>query len=81
MVTHLRRALEIGPPETVLDALVELARSAEAALVLRRAIGLDPFKFRATKKSDVRVIEPKEYASAWTALESYVERFPAGSFM
>jgi len=52
MVTHLRRALETGPPETVLDALVKLARSAEAALALRRAIGLDPFKFRATKKSD-----------------------------
>lgn len=52
MVTLLRRALETGPPETVLDALVKLSRSAGAALVLRRAIGLDPFKFRATKKSD-----------------------------
>jgi hypothetical protein len=33
------------------------------------------------RKAIVRLIEPKEYASARTALESYVERSPADSFM
>ncbi len=84
--THLRRALETGPPKTVLytelaDALVKLDRSAEAAVVLRKAIGLDPFNSALQRTLIVRLIELKEYASARTALESYVERFPEDSFM
>jgi len=72
MVT-LQPAPETGPPETVLDALVKLACPTEAALVLRRAIGLDPFKFRATKKSDhscdrAEGIRPGRGAGEMTAL-------------
>ena len=78
--------LEAGPPKTVLytelaDALVKLDRTAEAAVVLRKAIGLDPFNSALQKTLIVRLIELKEYASARTALESYVERFPEDSFM
>jgi hypothetical protein len=85
-VTNLRRALETGPPKTILytelaDVLVKLDRSAEAAVVLRKAIALDPFNSALQKTLIVRLIELKEYASARTALESYVERFPEDSFM
>jgi hypothetical protein len=85
-VTHLRRALETGPPKTVLytelaGALVKLDRSAEAEVVLRKAIALDPFNSELQRTLIVRLIELKEYTSARTALESYVERFPEDSFM
>jgi predicted Zn-dependent protease len=85
-VTKLQGALETGPPKTVLytelaDALVKLDRSAEAAVVLRKAIGLDPFNSALQKALIVRLIELKEYASARTALENYVTRFPEDSFM
>jgi Tetratricopeptide repeat len=84
-VTHLRRALETGP-KTVLytelaGALVKLDRSAEAEVILRKAIALDPFNPELQRALIVRLIELKEYASARTALESYVERFPEDSFM
>ena len=85
-VAKLQSALEAGPPKTVLytelaDALVKLDRSAEAAVVLRKAIGLDPFNSAVQKTLIVRLIELKEFASARTALESYVARFPEDSFM
>ena len=85
-VTHLQRALEAGPAKTVLytelaDVLVKLDRTAEAAVVLRKAIALDPFNAAVQKTLIVRLIELKEFASARTALESYVERFPEDSFM
>jgi hypothetical protein len=85
-IADLRRALETGPPKTFLytelaNALVKLDRPAEAAVVLRKAIALDPFNSELQKTLIVRLIELKEYASARTALENYVERFPEDSFM
>lgn len=85
-ITHLRRALETGPPKTFLytelaNALVKLDRPAEAAVVLRKAIALDPFNSELQRMLIVRLIDLKEYASARTALENYVERFPEDSFM
>ena len=85
-VTHLQGALDAGPAKTVLytelaDALVKLDRSAEAAVVLGKAINLDPFNSVLQRTLIVRLIELKEYASAETALENYVERFPEDSFM
>ena len=85
-ITHLRRALETGPPKTFLytelaNALVKVDRPAEAAVVLRKAIALDPFNSEMQRMLIVRLIELKEYASARTALENYVERFPEDSFM
>jgi hypothetical protein len=85
-VTHLQRALEAGPAKTVVytelaDALAKLGRPAEAAVVLRKAVALDPFNSVIQKTLIVRLIELKEFAGARTALESYVERFPEDSFM
>ena len=85
-ITHLRRALETGPPKTFLytelaSALVKMDRPGEAAVVLRKAIALDPFNSELQRMLIVRLIELKEYASARTALENYVERFPEDSFM
>ncbi len=85
-ITHLRHALETGPPKTFLytelaNALVKLDRPAEAAVVLRKAIALDPFNSELQRMLIVRLIDLKEYASARTALENYVERFPEDSFM
>ena len=85
-ITHLRHALETGPPKTFLytelaNALVKLDRPAEAAVVLRKAIALDPFNSEVQRMLIVRLIDLKEYASARTALENYVERFPEDSFM
>jgi hypothetical protein len=85
-IKHLRGALETGPPKTFLytelaTALVKLDRSAEAEVVLRKAIALDSFNSELQRALIVRLIELKEYASARTALENYVERFPEDSFM
>ncbi len=85
-ITHLRRALETGPQRTFLytelaNALVKVDRPAEAAVVLRKAIALDPFNSELQRMLIVRLIDLKEYASARTALENYVERFPEDSFM
>jgi hypothetical protein len=85
-VTHLQRALQTGPSKTVLytelaEALVKLDRSAEAAVVLRKAIALDPFNSSVQKTLIVRLIELKEFSGARTALENYVGRFPEDSFM
>jgi hypothetical protein len=85
-VTKLQSALETGPPKTLLytelaDALVKLHRPTEAAVVLRKAIAIDPFNSALQKTLIVRLIELKDYASARTALESYMARFPEDSFM
>jgi hypothetical protein len=85
-IADLRRALETGPPKTFLytelaNALVKLDRPTEAAVVLRKAIALDPFNSELQKTLIVRLIELKEYASARTALKNYIERFPEDSFM
>jgi hypothetical protein len=85
-VTHLQRALQTGPPKTVFyvdlaEALVKLDRAGEAIPVLRRAIDLDPFNSVLQRTLIVRLIQLKDYKSAESAMESYVERFPHDSFM
>ena len=62
------------------DALVKLDRSAEAAVVLRKAIALDPFNSELQKTLIVRLIELKEYASARTASGELCGAFPRGLF-
>ena len=85
-VTHLERALDTGGARTVLyselaEALAKLDRTGEAVAVLRKAIDLDPFNSMVQRALIVQLIQLKEYASAQTALESYMERFPEDSFM
>src|SRR6266436_2277498 len=84
--THLQRALETGPSRTVLytelaDALVKLDRPAEAAVVLRKAITLDPFNSAVQKTLIAQLIQVKDYANSKMEMEDYVQRFPADSFM
>ena len=85
--SHTSNALWIrGAAKTVLyselaEALVKLDRRGEAVAVLRKAIDLDPFNSMVQRALIVQLIQLKEYASAETALESYVERFPEDSFM
>jgi hypothetical protein len=85
-VTHLERALDTGAATTILfgelaEALVKLDRRGEAVAVLRKAIALDPFNSMVQRALIVQLIQLKEYASAETALESYVERFPEDSYL
>jgi Tetratricopeptide repeat len=85
-ITHLERALDAGAATTILfgelaEALVKLDRRGEAVAVLRKAIDLDPFNSMVQRALIVQLIQLKEYASAETALKSYVERFPEDSFM
>jgi Tetratricopeptide repeat len=85
-ITHLQRALDAGPPKTVLytdlaDALVKMGRTREAVAVLRKATDLDPFNSVVQRTLIVHLIELKEYVDAQTALENYVARFPEDSFM
>jgi tetratricopeptide (TPR) repeat protein len=85
-VTHLQRALEIGPRKTIYytdlsEALIKLDRSDEAVSVLRQATDLDPFNSVVQRTMIVRLIQLKQYAVAEAAMEAYVERFPEDSFM
>ena len=85
-VAHLQRALDTGPPKTVLytdlaDALVKLGRNVEAVAALRKASELDPFNAALRKTLIVQLIQAKDYASAKTEMEDYVKRFPEDSFM
>ncbi len=85
-VTHLQRALEIGPRKTIYytdlsEALIKLDRSDEAVSVLRQATDLDPFNSVVQRTMILRLIQLKQYAGAEAAMEAYVERFPEDSFM
>ena len=83
---HLRRALEIGPPQAVTyadlaEAQSKLGQTTDAIRSLERSIELDPFNAVFQKKLILQFIETKQYAQAETALLHYVQTFPQDSFM
>jgi len=85
-VNHLQNALLKGPPKTILytdlaDALVKLDRAGEAAAVLQKATGLDPFNAQLRKRLIVELIQLKDYPHAKLEMEDYVQRFPMDTFM
>jgi hypothetical protein len=84
--THLRHALEIGPPQAttyadLAEAQVKLGEQNEAIASLVKAVGLDPFNAVFQKKLVLRYIETKQYAQAEATLDRYVQTFPQDSFM
>jgi Flp pilus assembly protein TadD len=83
---HLRRAVEIGPPQAstyadLAEAQVRLGAQNEAIASLGKAVELDPFNAVFQKKLVLRFIETKQYAQAEAAMERYVGTFPQDSFM
>jgi tetratricopeptide (TPR) repeat protein len=83
---HLRRALELAPPEAttcadLADALSHLERKNEAVTWLDKSIELDPFNPFTQRTLIARLIDLKQYARARAALEHYVEVFPQDTFM
>jgi len=85
-ITHLRQALQNGPPKTILytdlaAALVKLNRGSEAVAALQKARELDPFNATLRKTLIVQLIQAKDYANAKMEMEDYVKRFPQDSFM
>jgi Tfp pilus assembly protein PilF len=84
--THLRLALEIGPPQAstyadLAEAQGKLGALNEAIASLGKAVELDPFNAAFQKKLVLRFIEAKQYARAEAALDRYVQTFPQDSFM
>jgi Tfp pilus assembly protein PilF len=85
-VSHLRRALQSGPPVAttyadLADAMAHLGQAEDALPLFKKAIDLDPFDPIARKKLVVRLIETRQYAKAHQALEQYLEIFPQDDFM
>jgi cytochrome c-type biogenesis protein CcmH/NrfG len=85
-VSHLRRALENGPPvattySDLAEAMAHLGQTEEALQLFEKAINLDPFDPITRKKQVVRLIETKQYGKAHEALEHYLEIFPQDDFM
>ena len=85
-VTHLRRALQTGPPAAttyadLADALAHLGQTEEALSLIGQSIALDPFNPVTQKMLVIRLIEAKQFAKAHDALEHYLEIFPQDDFM
>jgi tetratricopeptide (TPR) repeat protein len=85
-IAHLRRAMNQGSPKTILytglaDALVKVDREAEAVEVLQQASDRDPFNAELRKRLIVQLIQVKDFTNAKKEMETYVQRFPADSFM
>jgi len=85
-IEHLRRAINQGPPKTILytelaDALVRVDRAVEAVEVLQQASDRDPFNAELRKRLIVQLIQVKNFTNAKKEMEIYVQRFPADSFM
>jgi len=84
--THLRRALELGPPVAttyadLADALAHLGQTDEVLALLEHSIDLDPFSPASRKMQIVRLIQLKQYDKAHEALQHYLEIFPQDDFM
>jgi len=85
-MSHLRRALQNGPPVATTysdlgEAMAHLGQTEEALPLFEKAIDLDPFDPITRKKLVVRLIETREYGKAHEALEQYLEIFPQDDFM
>jgi cytochrome c-type biogenesis protein CcmH/NrfG len=84
--SHLRRALQSGPPTAttyadLADALAHLGQTEDALPLIEKAIDLEPFNPVTRKMLVVRLIETRQYAKAHQALENYLEIFPQDDFM
>jgi hypothetical protein len=84
--SHLRRALQNGPPVATTysdlgEAMAHLGQAEEALPLFEKAIDLDPFDPITRKKLVVRLIETRQYGKAHEALEQYLEIFPQDDFM
>ncbi len=84
--SHLRRALELGPPVAttyadLADALGHLGQTEEVLPFFEKAIDQDPFSPATRKMQIVRLIQLKQYDKAHEALQHYVEIFPQDDFM
>jgi predicted CXXCH cytochrome family protein len=85
-VDHLRRALQLGPPQAVVygdlsQALEQLGLKKEALVQLQKAIDQDPFNPIFQQKLVVLLIDLKQYSNARAAIEHYLEIFPQDSAM
>jgi len=85
-VAHLQGALDGGVSKTIVytdlaDALTKLNRNREAVGALQKAVAADPFNAMLRKTLIVQLIQIKDYASAKSEMESYMQRFPGDSFM
>jgi predicted CXXCH cytochrome family protein len=85
-ITHLQRAVEIGPPAAttcadLAEALAHEGHKQEAVVWLDKSIELDPFNPFTQRSLVVQLIDLKEYARALAALEHYVQVFPQDIFM
>ena len=84
--THLRHALELGPPQPttcadLADALMHMNRKNESVTWLDKSIELDPYNPFTQRTLVVRLIDLKQYARARAVLEHYVEVFPQDTFI
>jgi Tetratricopeptide repeat len=85
-VDHLQRALQIGPPQASVYALLSMAlaslgRSGEALAAQQKAIEQDPYNPNLQKTLVSLLIDRKQYADAQAAMKRYLEVFPQDSFM
>ena len=84
--SHLRRALESGPPAAttyadLADAVAHLGQTDETLGLLEKSIDLDPYNPVTRKMQVVRLINAKQYSKAHEALQRYLEIFPQDDFM
>lgn len=85
-LTHLQKALKLGPPTAsvygdLAEAEVKLGNAQQAVVDLDQGIALDPFNPVLQKSRVVQLIALKRYHEATTALEEYLHRFPQDATM
>jgi Flp pilus assembly protein TadD len=83
---HLRRALQLGPPQAVVygdlsQALAQLGRKGEALVQIQKAIQQDPYNPIFQQRLVILLIDLKQYSNARAAIERYLEIFPQDSNM
>ena len=83
---HLRRALTLGPPHSVVyadlsEALDKMGQKEQALTTLRKAIQQDPFNPMFQRTMVFLLIDLKQSSQAQAAIERYLQTFPQDSFM